>query len=140
MESRCLRVLEDVLAERRRQFAKHGVQALPDGTGGAFAHTSANQAKRTVELKTAAGTLTYADILREEYREAMAEEHQALLRDELVQVAAVAVQWIEEIDRRAGEPRIQEPAKCVRAATMCGCQECWPRPPIEKLFSEGGAL
>jgi hypothetical protein len=47
------------------------------------------------------GTTTWKHILREEFLEAMAEEDPEQLREELVQVAAVAVAWIEAIDRRA---------------------------------------
>lgn len=44
---------------------------------------------------------TWTAILLEEVFEALAEGDPAGLRKELVQVAAVAVQWVEEIDRRA---------------------------------------
>ncbi|HYF53037.1 MAG TPA: hypothetical protein VEA41_02135 [Salinarimonas sp.] len=44
--------------------------------------------------------MTYSQILAEEVAEALAESDPMLLRAELVQVAAVAVQWVEAIDRR----------------------------------------
>jgi hypothetical protein len=47
------------------------------------------------------GYLDWLHILREEVAEAFAESDPAKLRAELVQVAAVAVNWVEAIDRRA---------------------------------------
>ncbi len=44
----------------------------------------------------------WRDILLEEVFEALAEEEPKELRKELVQVAAVAAQWVEAIDRRGG--------------------------------------
>jgi hypothetical protein len=110
--------LADVAAERRRQDAKWGPQNHPDGTGAhfhwigkAFAdHASADKQTRDVYREWArfrcqefakAGHVTWENILTEEWAEAMAEEDPAALRAELVQVAAVAVAWIEAIDRRA---------------------------------------
>jgi hypothetical protein len=46
------------------------------------------------------GTLTWTHILEEEVCEALAETDQERLREELVQVAAVACAWVECIDRR----------------------------------------
>lgn len=47
------------------------------------------------------GIVTFRDILACEVAEAFAEEDPARLRAELIQVAAVAVQWVEAIDARA---------------------------------------
>jgi malonyl CoA-acyl carrier protein transacylase len=44
--------------------------------------------------------VTWEHILTEEHYEAMAEEDPTRLREELIQVAAVAVAWVEAIDRR----------------------------------------
>lgn len=94
------RVLDELERERRSQYRKHGDQAhLPDGTGVLFRERAARAKKRT-DAHAADGTVTFADILREETNEALAESDQDRLRGELVQVAAVAVQWIEAIDRR----------------------------------------
>ncbi len=61
---------------------------------------TANGARAHAERAAKGGYLTWAHILTEEFYEAMAEEDQARLRAELIQVAAVAVAWIEQIDRR----------------------------------------
>lgn len=100
------RVLLDVQYERHRQEAKFPDQHLPDGTGpttrvwGRRAEERANMARRLVDEHVAAGALTWHDVLDEEYLEALAEDDPIALRAELVQVAAVAVRWIEDIDRR----------------------------------------
>ena len=107
-------VLAEVGIERARQQAKHGDQTdLPDGTGPllkidvGWTHPTAEYlAKRMTDRTNAAsrnegdGTVTFEQILTEEWAEAIAESDPARLRAELVQVAAVAVQWIEAIDGR----------------------------------------
>lgn len=95
-------VLLDVLAERRRQAQLHGVQTLPDGTGDPASRITRDVSQMLCDRSTANGTLCWRDILREEVSEAFAESNRDKLREELIQVAAVAVQWVEAIDREAG--------------------------------------
>ena len=45
--------------------------------------------------------MTFRPVLLEEVSEALAEDDPARLREELLQVAGVAVLWIEALDRRA---------------------------------------
>lgn len=112
------KVLREIAEERARQDAKWGEQNHPNGTG---EHTTpvaeivrgkgnaivnyhyalglAYQAKTATDQHAKEGTVTYADILLEEVFEALAESDPAALRAELVQVAAVAVAWVEKIDR-----------------------------------------
>jgi hypothetical protein len=97
-----LAVLEDVAAERRRQMDAHGVQILPDGTGEPDAAVARDVAQFLCDRATEAGRLTWRDILREEVYEAFAESDRTRLREELIQVAAVAVQWVEALDREGG--------------------------------------
>lgn len=92
-------VLDDVRNERRNQNAMWGVQNHPDGTGGRNRMWAAEDAKYKCEIARAAGKMTYVHILAEEVCEAFAESDPVKLRAELVQVAAVAVQWIEKLDR-----------------------------------------
>jgi len=92
----------DVLAERQRQKKLHGVQTLPDGTGDSASDAMRSVAQMLCDQATRRGTLTWRDILREEVFEAFAETDRDKLREELIQVAAVAVQWIEAIDRESG--------------------------------------
>lgn len=106
-----MRALADVRAERERQHARWGQQDLPDGTGipatcDALARLPSRLAipsERQQQANVAAlddGSITYAGILLEEVLEALEEDDPERLRAELVQVAAVAVQWVETLDRR----------------------------------------
>lgn len=92
-------VLGEVYDERGRQQAKCGEQNHPDGTGQEFLVERAVVDRHVCQSAFAAGEGTYRDLLQEEVSEAFAEQDPALLRAELVQVAAVAVAWIEKIDR-----------------------------------------
>jgi hypothetical protein len=56
--------------------------------------------REACQMATADGRVTWRHILTEEVYEAFAESDPTKLRAELVQVAAVAVQWIQAIDRR----------------------------------------
>lgn len=109
-------VLSEIAAERARQDEKWGEQNHPDGTKGylgwigrAFADHAPRDADRMLYREWArfrceemhkAGNGTWEHILTEEWAEAVATEDPAELRAELVQVAAVAVAWIQAIDRR----------------------------------------
>jgi hypothetical protein len=90
----------DVADERVRQVEKWGVQTRPNGTSLGYAGAAA-AAKFNTHAKAADGTLTWVDILMEEVFEALAETDPTRLREEMVQVAAVAVAIIEDIDRKA---------------------------------------
>lgn len=92
-------VLEEVAAERIRQDEKWGEQNHPDGTGGPEMVFCAELSKRMTDQAAQNGTLTYLHILEEEICEAFAETDKQKLRTELIQVAAVAVAWVEKIDR-----------------------------------------
>lgn len=94
------RVLTEVLRERKCQDAKWGQQDHPDGTrDDAVSRFKREGAREVCERKFARGAGTWQDILMEEFYEALAEEDPAKLRAELIQVAAVAVAWVEAIDR-----------------------------------------
>lgn len=109
--------MSEVADERARQNSKWGQQNHPDGTGAA-SHPLYGRGvvgewspasvlaevftERTNERASGNGDrpLTWADILLEEVFEALAEHDTAPLRTELIQIAAVATQWAEAIDRR----------------------------------------
>jgi hypothetical protein len=111
-------IAEEVITERERQDAKWGEQNHPNGTGPesmALARISAAShqfidymtnaelaasAKFATDTAAENGSTNFADILLEEVLEAFAEEDLDKLRVELVQVAAVAQQWIAKIDRQ----------------------------------------
>ena len=110
-------VLTEVAAERLRQDARWGEQNHPDGTSrslaieiisalpesNGFAHTlPSERARRLNQEAIQAGRLTWALILLEEVLEALEERDVERLREELIQVAAVCVSWVECISRREG--------------------------------------
>lgn len=110
------RVLHEIAAERAMQDAKWGEQNHPDGTATnwvdqirpAFgwdstmseAEHTARLARHDCQRAARRGEATWLKILREELAEAFAESDAVKLRAELIQVAAVAVAWVEAIDRR----------------------------------------
>lgn len=97
-------VLADVLAERRRQVEHWGDQArLRNGTGqslqlfGWDPAALAKAARQRVSRRR-----DWFSILLEGVFEALGESDRAKLRTEVLQVAAVAVAWIEKLDREEG--------------------------------------
>jgi len=110
-------VLDEVALERASQDAKWGEQNHPNGTGPSasvldslaipFRHNSnrmlAITAQRRCDSMSDLGHCTYEAILTEEWAEALACDDPTELRAELVQVAAVAVAWVEAIDRKAAQ-------------------------------------
>lgn len=104
------RVLTEVADERGRQHAVYGEQELPDGTGGRNAITMADVIRFDADEQARRGLLTWKLILDEEVHEAFAETDPKRLREELVQVAAVACQWIEALDRRAEREKAERMA------------------------------
>lgn len=102
----------DVLQERERQDAKWGVQNHPSFSSAVAGWPVMNRARyygidTDDELRGACegafklGKGSYAHIFLEEAAEAICAPDEQSLRAELVQVAAVAIAWIESIDRRA---------------------------------------
>jgi hypothetical protein len=85
--------------ERYRQDAKWGPQNHPDGTARPGDHGLSAWATAKCKANNKAQD-NWRDILEEEVYEAFAEADPEKLRHELIQVAAVAVAWIESIDRR----------------------------------------
>ena len=91
-------VLQEIADERERQDEKHGaIQNIPNGTG-----TDQFRLYRLSALRyrNDHGFATWLSVLEEEVEEAALEDDPAKLRAELIQVAAVAVKWIENIDRK----------------------------------------
>lgn len=98
-------VLLEVETERKAQDKRWGEQNHPQQGGNApdkgIAHYAelADQWKAFNDARVAAGTLGFDSILLEEVYEALGETDTALRREELLQVAAVAVCAIEALDR-----------------------------------------
>jgi hypothetical protein len=105
------RVLFEVADEREAQNEKWGEQNHPDGTGPnlelsglpgyyGYAPDFADWAKDRCNKEFRQGHGTWEHILTEEWGEVLEESDVVKLRAELIQVAAVAVAWVEAIDRR----------------------------------------
>ncbi|MEV7011424.1 hypothetical protein [Streptosporangium sp. NPDC051022] len=103
------RVLADVAGERVAQDTMWGIQDIGDGTGPERA-ADADRAKEEVGTAFREGRLTWRHILLEEVLEAFAEDEPEALRTELIQVAAVAVKWVQALDRRGGTPSPRDTA------------------------------
>jgi hypothetical protein len=102
-----LKVAVCAIDERAVQDAKWGESNHPDVPAGVkhpcafFGIPTADAARLFCETAFRTGTGSNAHILLEEVSEAIeAANDPAHLREELVQVAAVAMKWIEQIDRR----------------------------------------
>jgi hypothetical protein len=100
------RVAIDVTRERQRQDDKWGELHYPDGTGRPGDIHFAAGFKAICKANDPAAD-NWRDILAEEVFEAFAETDPAMLRAELVQVAAVAQAWAEDIDSRAEKETTQ---------------------------------
>lgn len=95
------KLIEEIQAEMDHGERKHGRKDYWDGCNPST-RVAAEMAKRDCDEAAAQGKCAWSDILLEETMEAMAETDTARLRAELIQVAAVAVRWINSIDRRKG--------------------------------------
>lgn len=99
-----LGVLEDVARERDRQDAKWGEQNHADGSDQMVRGWTWQEigVEWVVVAHEALGrNPTWSAILVEEVGEALQTDNPAKLRAELIQVAAVAVAWVECIDQRS---------------------------------------
>lgn len=90
----------DVRREREAQDLKWGEQNHPDGTGGTTREAIRDRMRSRCQTAAAQGRVTWSMILQEEVTETLAEDDPAKIRTELIQVAAVAMTWVEAIDRR----------------------------------------
>ena len=98
------KVLQDILLERFNQFRKWGEQNHPSFPAEVLNDPESwrkmeEWARRICDSAAKQGVLTWMDILTEEIHEAYAAKDNAKLREELIQVAAVAVAWIDSLDR-----------------------------------------
>lgn len=114
-------VVDEVSDERGQQDAQWGEQNHPNGTGILGDRERADSARHVCDVMFRSGMGTWRDILHEEVQEAFAEHDPAKLREELIQVAAVAVAWVESIDRgvqpecskECSEMHTEDNANCV---------------------------
>lgn len=103
MEQDIRTIIRDLAAERMRQDKLWGIQNHMNGTGIPGDKDRAESAKHVCQVMFRNELGSWRDILHEEVQEAFAEHEPAALRTELIQVAAVALAWVENIDR-GGQP------------------------------------
>ena len=105
-----LGILAEVVDERVRQDAKWGEQNHPNGTGPYVvwtlggritAQVMAARARDMCQEAARRGECTWLLIALEEMAEAFAEDDPYRVRQEVLQLVAVGVSWIEAIDRAA---------------------------------------
>lgn len=108
------KVSAEIIAERNAQDTRWGEQNHPDHHPNMavveplglvmratwYEIPTESRAKLLCEKRREAGTMSWSDILLEEFVEAIHAPTEESLRAELIQVAAVAQAWIECIDRR----------------------------------------
>lgn len=89
-------VTDEILAETHRQDVKWGEgRQMPNGTGNAeYGPDLAEYFKEETDAAFREGRGTWRHILEEEIYEAFAENNSRRLKTELVQAAAVIVQWL----------------------------------------------
>lgn len=92
--------LDLVKEEMERQQALWGEQNHVDGTSSFWYGTKLDKCREENAQAVTDGTLTWKLILEEEFLEAINETDEAKLQEELVQVAAVCLQWHRAITRR----------------------------------------
>ena len=93
-------ILENIDYEVRQQVSKWGIQHLPDGTERPGDNMAEVIAKCECTVAAEGNSLTWRHIFYEEVREALNSSDPDRLAEELVQVAAVCVSWIRDIEGR----------------------------------------
>ncbi len=100
-KSKFQNAIHDLINECDRQIEKWGAQSHPDGTGDDDAVNALQYVRAECQRAFRENRGTWLHILDEEIYEAFAEIDARKLRTELIQVAAVAISWIVDIDNRA---------------------------------------
>lgn len=105
-------VLQEVAEERSRQVARYGSNHdLADGTGPHTAWLLPLDSSPAKDIEAVfrqdyedyedeVGSVTWTHLVREEVAESFQESDPDRLREELLQVAALCVSWIESLDHR----------------------------------------
>lgn len=140
-------VLEDVAVERNNQIDKWGYQTHPDlldgreGCRADYAMLSGFYRDRNDQAEVQ-DECDWTTILLEEVYEALAESDRKRIREELVQVAAVAVAWIEDIDSEllAGAHEMTEPVEVSPNKWHSRCTTCDYETPITTIMRVDGLI
>ncbi|MBP2323304.1 hypothetical protein JOF56_003689 [Kibdelosporangium banguiense] len=92
-------VLGDVSEERSLQVYRDGVLSLPDNTGVAWL-AAAGEAFRITTEREREGLLCWPDLVLKDVFATLAQDDPGALRSMLIQLAATATAWAEDLDRR----------------------------------------
>lgn len=92
-------IFSKIHAERKRQDSIHGEQNLPIKNDAPIYKKMAEVAKEICDDNFRDGTITWKDILEEEFWEVFAEDDPEKQAEELIQVAAVCVAMVECLRR-----------------------------------------
>ena len=93
-------ILGDIVAERTKQDQRWGRQHHADGTGGEDVRAETQRMRARCDFLDREGDVNWATILLEEVYEALCETDPEKLAEELTQVAAVTVAWLEDLRER----------------------------------------
>jgi hypothetical protein len=108
-QAKRIHILDEVKQEQERQVEKWGIRTQPDYSENDCYFDSVEIRDLAYTLKWRCNTnakddtISWTDIFTEEVFEALDEAangNTQLLREELIQVAAVCASWIEDIDTR----------------------------------------
>lgn len=99
-DCRIVAVLADVRAERMRQITKFGEQHRKDGADPMTYGPIAARSRENFQNAEANGGATWHRALNGPFFESVSETDPAALRASLVELAAVACAWIEDLDSR----------------------------------------
>lgn len=99
-DCRIVAVLADVRAEHVRQIVKFGVQHREDGADSMTYGPIAARSRENFQNAEANGGATWHRALNGPFFESVSETDPAALRAVLVELAAVACAWVEDIDSR----------------------------------------
>lgn len=97
-------IAQEIVLERKRQIEKWGVQHRPEGNDEKYKiicdmiKANCDSKEKKGPLPGYTGGADWKTILHEEFLEATCEPDKAKRRKELIQVAAVCVAWIEDMD------------------------------------------
>lgn len=94
------RVIHDLIKEIQRAEQAHPNFGMKSGTSTRFSKLMV-EARSITDWRARNQEATWADVLSEEFLEAVAEVDPVKLRAELLQVAAVAARWVEYLDTGA---------------------------------------
>jgi len=100
VEPRTIAVAGEILHERKRVSRTLGVLSLPDGTGAPRAVVYANALQRMNDNAAGIG-VTWAQLFLTEVATVVnSPMNSRKLRDELISLAAMCTEWVEDIDQR----------------------------------------